>query len=200
MVPDFMIQVDWDGPEQPTLFELKTLHYGTSTYPRGERRCEAVARRAEALPAEYATKAREADRRFCGTPRGRVGPVERKLQSYGTVRGLVFGAWGEGSPDVERLLGTLAEQGAQRHWRAMRCPDAVAAKGAIAWLLRRRWAHTALREAARLKLERLEHAGQGAAAAARRRSEAQGNFEARARATAVYSALRGPSARIGWSR
>ena len=200
MVPDFLIHVDWDGTERPTLFELKTLHHGSTTYPSAGRRCEAVARRARALPSEYLGKAREADRRFCGTSAGEVGPVERKLRSFGEVRGLVFGAWGEASPDVERLLGTLADIGSQRHWRAMRCPDAAAAKGAIAWLLRRRWAFAALREAARLKIERLEHVGSGAAAAARRRSEAQAGFEARTRAAAVSSALRGPAARPGWAR
>ena len=44
------------------------------------------------------------------------------------------------------------------------------AKGVLAWLLRRRWAITALRENARLKLERLQFVGRGAAAAAQRRA------------------------------
>ena len=70
--------------------------------------CEEGAR---ALPSEYLGKAREADRRFCGTSAGEAGPVERKLRSFGEVRGLVFGTWAEASPDVERLLGTLADIG-----------------------------------------------------------------------------------------
>ena len=67
LVPDFHITVAAEGPERPLLYELKTLHYGRSTYPLPAERCAAVARRAERLPAEYATKAREVDRKFCGT-------------------------------------------------------------------------------------------------------------------------------------
>jgi len=33
LVPDFMFTVALDGPERELLFELKTLHVGTSTYP-----------------------------------------------------------------------------------------------------------------------------------------------------------------------
>ena len=170
------------------LFEIKTLHYGSSTYPPGTQRCEAVARRARALPAEYAAKARGVDRKFCGTLPADVGPVEQHLRGFDPVRGLVFGAWGEASPDAEKLLTALAHIGAARHWRGMRCRDAGAAVGALAWMLRRRWALTALRENARLKLERLEFAGRGAAAAATRRVTGRAAHAMRARGTAVFLA------------
>lgn len=39
LVPDFMITVPLDGPERQLLFELKTLHVGTSTYTGTDRRC-----------------------------------------------------------------------------------------------------------------------------------------------------------------
>ena len=161
-----------DGPERPLLFELKTLHYGRSTYRASQDRCEAVNRCARALPAEYVTKAQEIDTKFCGTPAGSQGPVERKLRSYDPVRGLVFGAWGEASSDVDRLLRLCAESGATRHWRGMRARNSEEAKGVLAWLLRRRWGITALRENARLKLERLEFVGHGATAASARRANA----------------------------
>ena len=185
LVPDLLLHVPVDGPERPLLYELKTLHYGSSTYVGEDRRCEAVARRARALPGEYAAKAREADRTYCGSTEGEVGPVELKLRTFEPVRGLVFGAWGEASPQAESLLGALAEVGATRHWRGMRCCDADAAKGALAWLLRRRWGLTALRENARLKLERLELVGRGAAAAASRRVAGRAVHAARARRSAV---------------
>ena len=44
----------------------------------------------------------------------------------------------------------------------------------LAWMLRRRWAMTAVRQAARLKLARLEYVGRGAVAAAARRARAEG--------------------------
>ena len=123
IVPDFLIHAPIEGPERPLLFELKTLHYGHTTYPRSEARCHAVERRALALPAEYATKAREVDRRYCGTPVGTEGPVERRLHTYEPVRGIVFGAWGEGSPAASSLLTVMTRVGAERHWREMRCED-----------------------------------------------------------------------------
>ena len=146
-----------------------------------------------ALPGAYATKARDVDRRYCGTARGGVGPVEEKLRSFDPVRGIVFGAWGEASPDVERLLSAVAEVGATRRWRSMRCQSVDAARGALAWMLRRRWAMTAMREAARLKLDRLELVGTGAAAAHSRRASGREFHAARARGLAAALA-RGPRA------
>ena len=52
----------------------------------------------------------------------------------------------------------------------MRCADPGRATGGLAWLLRRRWGLTALRENARLKLDRLEYVGRGATAALQRRA------------------------------
>ena len=51
-------------------------------------------------------------------------------------------------------------------------------------MLRRRWGLTALRENARLKLDRLEYVGRGATVAARRRAEASEDFAARLRVVA----------------
>ena len=193
LVPDFLFNLPLDGPEREILFELKTLHYGSTTYPTSRERCEAVARRARILLREFADKARILDRKCCRTPAGSTGPVENKLRSYDPVRGLVFGAWGEGSPEVDRLIGMLAHVGSRRHWRSMQARSADEAQGALAWMLRRRWALTALRENARLKLERLEFVGRGAAAAAARRLNAAVGNEARARRAACAS-HRGPRA------
>ena len=198
LVPDFLLHAPFDGPERPLLFELKTLHYGRSTYGNQEARCHAVNRRANALPAEYAAKARSVDQRYCGSTHGTVGPVEAKLRSFEPVRGLVFGAWGEASPATHKLLSVMAQCGAQRHWRGMRCEDPGSAIGSIAWLLRRRWGLTALRENARLKLERLQYVGRGAAAASQRRALGFEAQAARQRAAACML-LSGPRARL-WAR
>ena len=184
LVPDFMFTLAIDGPERELLFELKTLHAGHSTYNGLHHRCEAVARRAQRLPAEYAAKARQIDRQFCGTAAGAVGPVEARLRTFDPVRGLVFGTWGEASPDVERLLAAFCRAGATHHWRTMRAASPDTAQGVLAWLLRRRWGMTALREAARLKLERLEFVGRGAALASDRRVAAVGATAAQVRRAA----------------
>ena len=180
MVPDFLVFAP-EGPSQACLAELKTLHYGSSTYPTTARRCEAVQNRAGRIPGEYAAKARAIDTQYCGTAPGETGPVCRQLLSYGTVRGFVFGAWGEASGDVHDLLQLAAKQGARTRWRDMGCRDEAAAVGCLAWLLRRRWGLAALRENARLKLDRLAYVGRGAAAAADRRQRSELQHAARAR-------------------
>ena len=192
MVPDFIFNIALDGPERELLFELKTLHVGTSTYRGSDHRCAAVAQRARALPAEYAAKARRVDRQFCNTVPGSIGPMETKLRTYDPVRGLVFGAWGEASPDVERLLSVFAATGAERHWRELGSTSQLEARGALAWLLRRRWAMTAIRESARLKLERMEHVGVGACFAADRRVSALSTSTRRS-ACSVWQGPRLPS-------
>ena len=67
----------------------------------------------------------------------------------------------------------------------------------MAWLLRRRWGLTALRENARLKLSRMESVGRGAHAAAVRREHAGAAQAARVRAHALAFA-RGPQALARW--
>ena len=110
IVPDLMVQCRAEpcGPLQDLLWEVKTLHYGRSTYVQAEERCRAVASRAAAVDSEYATKARQLDQRWLGVAAGTIGPVGAKLRSYGRVRGLVFGAWAEASPDVSALLDQAA--------------------------------------------------------------------------------------------
>ena len=115
---------------------------------------------------------------------------------YDPVRGLVFGTWGEASPDTERLLSALCRAGAAHHWHTMRVNTPEAAQGILAWMLRRRWGMTALREVARLKLERLEFVGRGAAAASDRRIAASEANAARMR-RAACSFWQGPRLPLG---
>eukprot|EP00973_Karenia_brevis_P050540 7016416-Karenia_brevis.AAC.1 len=56
------------SPLRDVLMDVKTLHYGSSTYPASEERCRAVARRAAAVDSDCLSKARGLDRRFFGTP------------------------------------------------------------------------------------------------------------------------------------
>ena len=187
LVPDLMITcaVPEGAPLRARLFEIKTLHVGSSTYPPNAERCSAVARRARAIQSEYLAKARKVDQDHCGTAVGTAGPVERRLRAYGDTFSLVFGAWGEASADVDRLLSAAAEVGAYRHHRLMGASDPVDARGALAWLLRRRWGIAAVRANARLTLGRLSVIGRGATTAADRRSLASQRWAARQRTAAV---------------
>jgi hypothetical protein len=176
-VPDFMAAIPEAGqsPEEANneLYELKTLHYGSTTYPtRIDSRCGAVKRRADAIPSQMAGKLRALDARFFGTADGDVGPCSRRMSAYGAVRGIVFGHWAEASPLVEDMLSGRAYCGSLRFWTGMRAREPSDAYGTLAWLLRRRWAMTAWRSAARLLLDRLEYVGRGAMQARSRRAAA----------------------------
>jgi len=175
-VPDLELQLQWDGagPERQLLFEFKTLHLGPSTYPCAEGRCQAVKRRAKALPTEYARKARLVDEKYIGTANGEVGPVAVRLRRYEPVKGLVFGHFGEASDDVHKLVGALAVACSRRNHLGPE-DDAARLRGLYSYLIKRRWALATVRGAARLTLSRLASSvGQGASAAAVRRQAAEG--------------------------
>ena len=40
---------------------------------------------------------------------GQVGPVERKLDQFGQLQGFVFGAFGEGSEDIHKIVKILSQ-------------------------------------------------------------------------------------------
>jgi len=174
LVPDIELSLQWDGsgPERQLLFELKTLHYGTSTYRTPDGRCQAVIRRANALPGEYRRKARAVDEKYCETRPDEDGPVLQRLQRYDPVKGLVFGHFGEASPDVHKLVSALA------HAASLRCDGADDTRhGLLAWFYKRRWSLAAVRGAARLTLARLASAvGHGATSAAQRRAAAESSL------------------------
>ena len=62
---------------------------------------------------EYILKARKVDQTHGGVEPGQIGGVERKLLSFPQVEGLVFGAWGEASDAVHRLVEAMATSRAQ---------------------------------------------------------------------------------------
>ena len=171
LVPDLELTLQWNGagPERQLLFEFKTLHHFASTYCVTDGRCQAVNKRAKALPGEYSRKARTVDSKYCETGQGEVGPVLSGLRRYDPVKGLVFGHFGKASADVHKLVSALAHAAASR---SRTHDDSL--PGLLAWFYKRRWALAAVRGAARLTLTRLASAvGRGTAAAARRRAAAE---------------------------
>ena len=66
-------------------------------------------RRKERLQGEYERPLAALDRKLHGTQQGEVGPLVRRLGSYGPLLGLVVGAFQEGSQDLHRLLEFLAD-------------------------------------------------------------------------------------------
>ena len=82
---------------------------------------KAVDKRAGVLTEEYRKKAKNVDRVYGGVAEGAVGRVQRRLEDFGEVRGLVFGAFGEASEGVHELVHVLANRrlkavGLQQGW------------------------------------------------------------------------------------
>ena len=175
--------------EQDILCEVKCMSASKSRYPRNPRQgagTRAVDRRAEGLTADYTRKAREMDHQHCGVPRPpppqygvaqappKVGPVQRRLQRFGRVRGWCFGAWGEASEDVHHLVQQLADSRllvADLHLgrrRPQRSKEAE--RAALVRQIRRQLAFTAVQQQSKLLLDRLQLLGDGATEAERRRS------------------------------
>ena len=97
---------------------------------------------------------------------------ETSLRRYGVIRGLVFGAWGETSPDVELLLETLVDADLIRNKRMLNYYALDDAKAALARWFRMRWGLAAVRANARLTLERLPFIDPGISDASKRRDAA----------------------------
>ena len=94
-------------------------------------RCGAVSARQQRVTPEYIGKARRADRTYNGIRRNDVGPLEAEVKRHGRIDGLVFGAYGEASSDVEQLVQKIAAGSAQRHWRGMGARDVLEAKSIL---------------------------------------------------------------------
>ena len=100
IVPDMRISIPEEGNFVQRLHELKIISSSKTRYNphrQGQEAMRAVDKRASELNGEYITKARNTDRRYCGTAQDATGPVETKLGTLLEVKGLVVEAFGEGS-------------------------------------------------------------------------------------------------------
>ena len=179
IVPDMRISIPDEGNFVQRLHELKIISSSKTRYiphRQGQEAMRAVDKRASELNGEYITKARNTDRQYCGTAQGTTGPVETKLATLGAVKGVVVGAFGEGSDDLHSLIHHLAISrvrvaGPQKGRRGqVRTEEAELALTTS--FLRRTLSVVGVRAQARLLLGRLEVIGPRAAAAAGRRNYA----------------------------
>ena len=109
LVPDFRLELPCPtGGTKTMLAELKVISCCRSWYTPGAQ-VRATEKRAQQLPADYRRKARKVDQEVVGVDRETRGPVERRLEEYGDLLGLCFGAWGEANEGVHQLVQSLAE-------------------------------------------------------------------------------------------
>ena len=119
IVPDFRVEMpNPTGGTSHQLAELKIISCCETWYPVGCR-TRGTDKRANGLQREYRKKAKKVDQEVLGVEEQQKGPVEKRLEEFGDLLGLCFGAWGEASEGVHQLVQTLAEsrlkfQGLQR--------------------------------------------------------------------------------------
>jgi hypothetical protein len=85
--------------------------------------------------------------------------VEAALRRYGAVVGLTFGAYGEQSKALKEVRHLVARKHAAASWRAMGAVSEEVVYSYMNRRLRAKWAQTAMREMARLRLRRLPFVG-----------------------------------------
>ena len=88
--------------------------------------------RARRVPNEYRRAAVKCDSEWNGTPADTTGAFEEYLASLPPVLGLGFGAFGEGSTEVDTLIGQMAEIASEVPERLGCCHGSEEARGRYA--------------------------------------------------------------------
>ena len=154
------------GTDRGTLFELKTFsmsatgpgtgsRYKTKVSVRNSR--HATNLRGRGIQSEYVRKARKADQKWCGTPVGTQGPIERRLLQYGAVFGLTVGGFGEVNDNMDELVSLCATRAAESKWRLMGADNLAQAVQTFKARIRRSIGVEGARGLARLRLANLVH-------------------------------------------
>ena len=131
------------------MLDIKTIGFLASYFNRSEVR--AVALRARKVPSDYTRKAEQVDVTYNGCQPGVPGPVSAKLASMPPVIGLAFGACGEWSTEVDKIVGHIADTGSLLPERFGCCHGAEQARGVIAQWARTHLSRTVIRETARVR-------------------------------------------------
>ena len=159
-VPDILITFPTEhGPTSGQLAEIKSLSAGATWYQSNRKTVDV---RAKGLPKLYLDKAKNIDRKYCGTPEDQEGPLEQRLKSFGELQCLVAGQYGEVSQHYHDLLAKLAKSKAahfsQTHGRLLSNSE----QGLLLHQLRRRLSVTIIRAQSSCLLSRLGHFQPGA--------------------------------------
>ena len=78
------------------LVELKVIGAVRTCYPVVGVTAKSIDKRANLLQGEYRRKVVKIDREVLNTPQGQTGPLQRRLEEFGVIKGLVVGVFGEG--------------------------------------------------------------------------------------------------------
>jgi len=168
LIPDFLTEMPSETIRHQrvqVLQDIKTVSVGSSMYKTQSvnARTSVVSKKQRSVATSYTTKAKQADIRYNyegqQQQEGVMGPVELKVKGYGRTRGLVFGAYGEVSSDVEELMSYVAENVADKIWMINGHDSPMAAKSRAMQVIRARWAAEAARGQAQTLLGRRQYCG-----------------------------------------
>ena len=155
------------------VFDVKTIHGGSTTYGSARARdeqCGGVLERAHHVSWEYLAHARRIDARLhtaavaAATRAGQAAPpamsaVVDRLATIAPVRPLVFGQYGEASPDVHEVLLLAAEEAGRRAWERLGARSEVEARAYFLHAFRRRVGVGVVRAFARHRIGRVSMVG-----------------------------------------
>ena len=127
-------------------------------------------KRAGGLQQEYRSKAKKVDQEVLGLPEGQKGPVERRLDEFGELLGLCFGAWGEASEGVHKLVQTLAESRLKYQGLQRGRPGSDQELGLLVGQVRRRLSLAVVKAQVDCLLSKLHQVGPGNTQLAKKRS------------------------------
>ena len=171
LVPDFRLRISNNtNAARHQLAELKLISCCDAWYASSSGgNVRAVEKRANGLPADYRRRAREADRESRQATGDARGPVEQRLEEHGDLLGLVFGATGEASEGVHKLVTNLAESRLNAKERTRGRPGSKQELGLITSQIRRRLSQTVIKAQVECLLSRLHLIGPGSKAMIQRR-------------------------------
>ena len=118
-------------------------------------------KRAGGLQTEYRKKAKKVDQEILGQGGEVRGPVERRLDEFGELLGLCFGAWGEASEGVHQLVQTLAEARLKYQGLQMGRPGSDQELGLLVGQVRRHLSLAAVKAQVDCLLAKLHQVGPG---------------------------------------
>ena len=179
MIPDMLF------PTSRQLADIKTItccksNYSPERFRRGTQH-DAVRVYQGKVTAQYRAKARKIDEEFNNHTGGNPGPVGLKLSSFGRVRGLVCGAFGEGSNDLHKLCKKIIVSAASHRFSDLGATSCEMAKVRATRYVYRTIGLEMMRGTANLKAARIGTIladDRSASSALRRRSAARVEWEA----------------------
>ena len=163
MVPDFRLQMPHPtGGNTFQLAELKVISCCETWYtPSAGGNVRATDKRANGLQGEYRRKAKAVDKEIIAQPTQQRGPIETRLDEFGEILGLCFGAWGEASRDVHVLIQVLAESRLAFTGMQRGRPGSKAELGMLTGQIRRRISLVAVKAQVECLLSKLHQVGPG---------------------------------------